>query len=150
MPIIVEDFIEALSDMNYGAQHFVKEGDAEHGEINRVYLQSGSKHIKAYVDVSGEVPRFNVWAEFPEGHKVGGKGEGLTGKALKAHNVKCAALTRADLIGAVTVAMMAAGAELGEIAEGCGLHNEEKRYAPYDPEAEDKPKAAAPASAPSM
>ncbi|MQW45319.1 hypothetical protein GHK68_24420 [Sinorhizobium meliloti] len=157
MNVNPSDIVDNLKAMGYGASHYSKEPDGDKAGINRVYIEAGSKHVKAYVDLAGEVPAFKVWAEFPDGHKPGGgKGEALHGSDLKAHNATVAGHVRDALKAPALAAYMVAadGGDLEAVREGFGLKNTDKRYAPYEPkadsEAEQKAPAAAPAAAPGM
>jgi hypothetical protein len=155
---LAENIVSNLHSMGYGASHYAKEADGEAKPIDRVYMEAGSKYVKAYIDLAGEIPAFRVWAEFPDGHKPGGgKGEALHGADLKAHNATVAGHVRDDLKAPALAATMAAtnGADLEAVREGFGLKNSDKRYAPFVPNADNnaegpKTAAAAPAAAPGM
>lgn len=152
---LAASIVENLKSMGYGASHYAKDAEGENKAIDRVYIEAGSKHVKAYVDLAGQSPAFRVWAEFPDGHRPGGgKGEPLHGNDLKAHNATVAGHVRDDLKAPALAAYMIAadGGDLEAVREGFGLKNTDKRYAPYEPkaEAEQKGPAAAPAAAPGM
>lgn len=155
---LAENIVSNLNAMGYGASHYTKAAEGEAKEIDRVYMQSGSKHVKAFIDLAGSVPAFRVWAEFPDGHKPGGgKGDALHGADLKAHNATVAGHVRDDLKAPALAATMLAmeGGDLEAVREGFGLRNTEERYAPYEPKADSeaegpKAPAAAPAAAPGM
>ncbi len=150
--------VDNLKSMGYGASHYAKDATDDAKAIDRVYIEAGSKHVKAYIDLAAASPAFRVWAEFPDGHRAGGgKGEPLHGADLKAHNATVAGHVRDDLKAPALAAYMVAadGGDLEAVREGFGLKNTDKRYAPYEPKADGeaegpKAAAAAPASTPGL
>lgn len=137
MKINPDDIVQNLAAMNVGAKHVTHEPNEEHQKgINRVYLQSGSPHVKAFIDLAGDVPRFSVWAQFPDGHKVGGpdsSAEPLTGNKLTAHSARMREMATAELKPyALAATMIAAeGGDLDAVRDGFGLKNTSEFYAPY-------------------
>lgn len=131
----IDAIVDNLHSLGYGAKPF--ETTTEQGKaISRIYLETGSKHIKAHLDCAGEVPSFYVNADFPEGHEkqtYGGEKVALDGDDLDKHNAKMAMRVRKDLATAVLAAYVTAvqGADIDALKKGFYLENRNDSYKPY-------------------
>lgn len=126
--------VDNLGSMGYGARRY-EITDDDGRKIQRIYLETGSKNIKAYLDCSGNDPGFFVKADFPEGHEKGtlsGEKIALYGDELAKHNSKQAWRVRGDLTGAVITALVAAtgGADIDALKKGFLLQNNHDPYKP--------------------
>jgi hypothetical protein len=136
----LDHIADTLKSMGYGALAVSKEPSAEYPEpLNRVYLNTGSPKIKAYLDVKESGPSFKVFSDFPEGHQTGrGTGAPLHGDLLVRHNRQQEAIVRQALTPAVAVAYMATtgGGDIDAARKAFGLDNGEDRYGIRQPKAE--------------
>lgn len=158
MPVNVNpsDIVDNLTSMGYTARHFQKDADGDKPAKSSVYINTGTKNVSAYIDLSGEAPRFRVWAEYPATGHTTTTGRTIAPEDIKRFNAEESDRVRRDLTGPALAATSCAmeGGDLKALCEGFGLAPSHDRYKPKQAaeataDAEG-PKTAAPASAPAM
>jgi hypothetical protein len=128
MNIDPSNIVKNLETLGYKAK-FVSGNNKETGKpYNLIDVHTGSGRISASLKFSDSSAVFQCWSNFEEGHN------GLEGDALKAHNSKLAAMTRAKLEAPVMAAYVAelAGLDVAMLDGGFRLSGRKLWAKPED------------------
>lgn len=149
------DIVDNMTSMGYYAKHIKKPATEKYEAQSRVYIGTGTPKVLAYIDLSGDNPKFNVWAKYEAGHTTGA-GRTVGANEINKFNAQERERVYNDLKAPALAAYQCAadGGDLKAIHEGFGLAPAGDRYTPRaerqaEANADNKP-APAPEAAPGM